>query len=508
MPVKLGSGVIRRPRLRNGRLCDVASATSTIGSEFGAAVTLRRRHEGHLTRKELVVESRRVESLLQIGACLIQPLLNRSSRGDWWAGKWADQYRLKQNQGGSMSDIIRKAQRSSEITQVGSLTPSERVWSALEALSGLTLSELNASAKEAVEAELAAINQIIGEYAGTAEAHDAELAESDAIDILSRLDRVSQLCIESESDRVMRELGTAGHKLPVEAIKEVREHRDIFVPLLMRSLEQAILRVRNGGDEPQEDASFFAVFLLTEMNVTESFPIFLEALRLPGDGPSEIFGDGVHELVPALLAQFSGANTDVIGEIVQDSNIDMYVRWSSATTYKYLVRDGLISRQNAIEALHRHFQETVKKAEDHKLLAPLACELGDLAGEAALETIRSAFQQKLVDESIVSLSLIEEQIAAGEETVEQELEHCRPTGMPDTIAELSRWWAFREEPPKRSQKPTPSPSVVPHPHLWAAEASGSPAISRGGHRIGRNDLCPCGSGKKFKKCCRQTSRDD
>jgi preprotein translocase subunit SecA len=22
-----------------------------------------------------------------------------------------------------------------------------------------------------------------------------------------------------------------------------------------------------------------------------------------------------------------------------------------------------------------------------------------------------------------------------------------------------------------------------------------------GHKIGRNDPCPCGSGKKFKKCC-------
>lgn len=25
--------------------------------------------------------------------------------------------------------------------------------------------------------------------------------------------------------------------------------------------------------------------------------------------------------------------------------------------------------------------------------------------------------------------------------------------------------------------------------------------SRGGPKIGRNDACPCGSGKKYKKCC-------
>lgn len=26
-------------------------------------------------------------------------------------------------------------------------------------------------------------------------------------------------------------------------------------------------------------------------------------------------------------------------------------------------------------------------------------------------------------------------------------------------------------------------------------------IAEHGHKIGRNELCPCGSGKKYKKCC-------
>jgi hypothetical protein len=30
---------------------------------------------------------------------------------------------------------------------------------------------------------------------------------------------------------------------------------------------------------------------------------------------------------------------------------------------------------------------------------------------------------------------------------------------------------------------------------------GRRAVMRGGPKIGRNDPCPCGSGKKFKKCC-------
>jgi len=31
--------------------------------------------------------------------------------------------------------------------------------------------------------------------------------------------------------------------------------------------------------------------------------------------------------------------------------------------------------------------------------------------------------------------------------------------------------------------------------------AGKPSAHRPAPRIGRNDPCPCGSGKKFKKCC-------
>jgi len=31
-----------------------------------------------------------------------------------------------------------------------------------------------------------------------------------------------------------------------------------------------------------------------------------------------------------------------------------------------------------------------------------------------------------------------------------------------------------------------------------------PTIRRGSKRVGRNDPCPCGSGKKYKRCCLQS----
>jgi SEC-C motif len=63
----------------------------------------------------------------------------------------------------------------------------------------------------------------------------------------------------------------------------------------------------------------------------------------------------------------------------------------------------------------------------------------------------------------------------------------------DTVAELSSWSGFK-------------PKTVYDKTLDWVDSLGTP------HRdplrkVGRNDPCPCGSGKKFKKCCLNAGTD-
>ena len=41
--------------------------------------------------------------------------------------------------------------------------------------------------------------------------------------------------------------------------------------------------------------------------------------------------------------------------------------------------------------------------------------------------------------------------------------------------------------------------------FWRAQASSVEPIRNVGHKVGRNDPCPCGSGRKFKNCCGKSS---
>ena len=65
----------------------------------------------------------------------------------------------------------------------------------------------------------------------------------------------------------------------------------------------------------------------------------------------------------------------------------------------------------------------------------------------------------------------------------------------ETIAELSCWHCFRPQARTRDRDD------------WAPR--GIPYVSERNpfRKVGRNDPCPCGSGKKFKKCCLTSDLD-
>jgi preprotein translocase subunit SecA len=71
-------------------------------------------------------------------------------------------------------------------------------------------------------------------------------------------------------------------------------------------------------------------------------------------------------------------------------------------------------------------------------------------------------------------------------------------------ARLDQRWQAREV--QRPAAPVPAAmAAMQRGRERAAAAAGSQGptkpIVRDGQRVGRNDACPCGSGKKYKRCC-------
>ncbi len=183
--------------------------------------------------------------------------------------------------------------------------------------------------------------------------------------------------------------------------------------------------------------------------------------------------------------------------LIGDQALNAYVRWEAAQAYVYLVRDGRVQRDEAVRRLRQHLRQAIER-NDESMIGALICVLVSFAPKEALEDIAEAYQRDLVDTGLVDFGSVERSIAEGEAWVLKELEWCPATGIMDTIEELRHWAAFAEK-PARQRTPLPPPPLVAAARQ-PAEPVMTPVRSRG-PRIGRNDPCSCGSGKKFKKCC-------
>ena len=111
--------------------------------------------------------------------------------------------------------------------------------------------------------------------------------------------------------------------------------------------------------------------------------------------------------------------------------------------------------------------------------------------------VKKAFDRGFIDNHVLGFDDFEQDFRRG---IARPGEPYRPddndcTLFGDTVKELSGWYCFSEQYRADQER-------------WRRQAAANQARSQRLENpfkgVGRNDSCPCGSGKKFKKCCLAT----
>jgi hypothetical protein len=113
--------------------------------------------------------------------------------------------------------------------------------------------------------------------------------------------------------------------------------------------------------------------------------------------------------------------------------------------------------------------------------------------------VKKAFDRGFIDSHVLGFEHFEEDLRRA---MEHPDEPWRPddrdcTLFGDTVEELSGWYCFSEQYGKDQEW---------YRRQAEANLARSQRLENPFKGIGRNDPCPCGSGKKFKKCCLATVR--
>jgi hypothetical protein len=280
---------------------------------------------------------------------------------------------------------------------------------------------------------------------------------------------------------------------------------------------------------PAEAPVAHAAGILGMLRPPSALPDLVDLARFYRNETGHVAGDAI--------ATYGPEGFDTLLELIGDPSITGYHRTDIVDDAKIAAGDDPVRRARLAEVLRPIFtkvvgevnepsgkvveepgtQEATQPGEDHELeaihlmdaenkihpteaLAFLVCDLCDLADPLARDMIQSAFDENLVDESIVDRET-ERKIYDGGGQIYQPNEPW--------FEEYSEWY-FEEQSYRERLASTPQvqfPSRTSYPDFSPGRKEAPPApvqpvepFRSRAPKIGRNDPCWCGSGKKYKKC--------
>ncbi len=287
-----------------------------------------------------------------------------------------------------------------------------------------------------------------------------------------------------ELAEILHDFERVNGPFPQAAVEAAVARRDEITPELLRVLEQTTERAQELKHNGDYMAHLYAMFLLAQFRETRAYPLIVRFASLPDDLPDTLCGDFLTEGLGRVLASVCGGDLSGIQSLIENAEICAWVRVAGLIALVTLVGSGQKSHEEIVDYFRHLFRGGLVREWSNAWDALVSCAV-DLYPEELIDDIRRACAERLVDPGYISIEDVERDLPLGKDRALARLAANRHHRLvEDTVAEMSWWYCFQDH--SREREPAKSPAISP---------------VRTTPKVGRNDPCPCGSGRKYKKCC-------
>lgn len=247
--------------------------------------------------------------------------------------------------------------------------------------------------------------------------------------------------------------------------------------------------------------NFHALWVLVELKAVEAFPTLLKLLKQDDDFTSywwvdystedlwEIYyhltSDKLEELKEILLAPGYWVCRILPPRVAEQIFLYHPERQQEVLTWYHSVLDAFLEMEEEDEAL------------DADLISSMIGSLIGIQGDEFLPKIRALYERGLIYNGFVGdLESIE---AAIKNPKHRDRKRALKESIYDRYQDAMNWHGYQmkyNEDYQKQYSAKRSSSSLPARNKPALQS-----VVREGKKIGRNEPCPCGSGKKYKKCC-------
>jgi hypothetical protein len=281
---------------------------------------------------------------------------------------------------------------------------------------------------------------------------------------------------------------------PSTAIAFGALYADAIEPDILAVLHRAL---REELDTPDQRLLFRGIHILGGRQFPAAFRPFVEFLRGPFERV-EVLGDAITETLARILAGLFDGDDEPLRALILDAEVDPFVRSAALRALGTLYFDGRIDRAAFADYLRRLDEERLLAEDDDVLWSAWMCVVGVLGMTELAPRVRAAFADQRIDPMYASETnfdqLLDEALARPDDRTRLADEQMGT--IDDVLGELEKYPAWNDE------------ATDEDPLDWAAEDTIAAPAHNPFRDVGRNDPCPCGSGKKAKKCCLRSGADD
>ncbi len=295
------------------------------------------------------------------------------------------------------------------------------------------------------------------------------------------------------TEEILNELNLWEGYFPTAAVEAAIAQQQTITPHLLAHLQHLVdlgEEAREEDDENHGDQglTMFAVFLLAQFREPEAYPLIYRLVSLWEESAFFHLGDIVTEGLSRILASVCHGDTSLIKKLVESNGINPYVRSAALHSLITLYSEQALSRDDLLAYFTNLFRLHPIR-EPHLIWNSLVICSEAMRFSELLPDIRQAYKEGLATNRFAALKDVEVEIKTEYDDL-QRLSYDKYY-ITDTIAELKSWAAFQEEYLKPADAPYDDDDYF---------SISAPVINQAA-KVGRNEPCPCGSGKKFKKCC-------
>lgn len=288
------------------------------------------------------------------------------------------------------------------------------------------------------------------------------------------------------------ELSDPSVRLPEQAIAHAVREPGLISEDVLRLLAAAA----EGAPLTEREASllFWGVHILAAVRDRRAYLPFMRLLRRPSDEVDRLLGDAVTATMPKIVAGLFDGDADVLFALLAEHDWDEFLRQALFGALAFLTAEGRIDRAATVQFLKRFDEERLAPPED-VTWSGWEDTIALLGLRELVPRVEAAWSDGRTVEDLIESDWFFDTLARAEAEPNDRSRFARQhLGYIENVAAELNWVGDPAE--AGLDDAEAELEDLEALDAWPEEPARNPFRD-----VGRNDPCPCGSGKKFKKCC-------